>query len=93
MRNNREETAISLEEKAAYLREHAFSTPIRAELGDTLNYRYSKPLGIEDRLSIEEVLAAYLRTKLDKAPGPDGISNKVIHLLARSRIALLERLF
>ena len=48
---------------------------------------------MEDRLSINEILVACLRIKPDKAPGPDGILNKVIHLLARSRITLLKRLF
>ena len=75
------------------LREHAFSRPIEAELGDTLNYRYPKPLEIEDRLTTDEILAACLRIKPDKALGPDGIPNRVVYLLARSRIALLERLF
>ena len=62
-------------------------------MNDILGYRYPKPLAIEDRLSTEEVATAYLRTKPDKALGPDGIPNRVIHLLAISRIALLERLF
>ena len=70
-----------------------FSISIETELSDILNYRYPRPLEMEDRLSTDEILVAYLRTKSDKAPGPDGIPNRVIHLLARSRIALLERLF
>ena len=86
-------TATSLREKAALLREHAFARPPEADLDDILNYSYPSPLEIEDRLSTEEVLVAYLRAKPNKALGPDGIPNRVVHLLAKSRIALLERLF
>ena len=93
LRNKDGNTATSIKEKAAFLREHAFSRPIEADLSDIINYRYPKPLEMEDRLTTDEVLAACLRTKPDKAPGPDGIPNRVIQLLARSRIALLERLF
>ena len=84
---------ISLKEKVVFLREYAFSRPIEADLGNIPNYRYPRPLRTEDRLSSDEILAACLRTKPNKAPGPDGIPNRVIYLLARSRIALLERLF
>ena len=93
LKNREGDTAISLKEKATFLREHAFSRPLEADLSDILNYRYPKPLETEDRLSTEEILAACLRTKPDKAPGHDGIPNRIIHLLARSRIALIGRLF
>ena len=93
LRNKRDETATSLKEKAAFLREHAFSKSIDADLSDIPYYRYPNPLNTEERLSIEEIQYAYLRTKPDKAPGLDKIPNRVIHLLARNRIALIERLF
>ena len=93
LRNKNGDSAISLKEKAVFLREHAFSRPIEADLSDIVDYSYPSPLETEDRLTTDEVLAACLRTKPDKAPGPDGIPNRVIHLLARSRIALIERLF
>ena len=66
---------------------------MKVELSDILNYKYSKLLEIKDRLSTDEILIAYLRTKPNKILGLDKILNKVVHLLARSRIALLERLF
>ena len=87
------DSAVSLKEKAAFLRRHAFSKPLEADLSDILDYRYPKPLEIEDRLSTEEVRAACLRIKPEKALGPDGIPNRIIHLLTRNRISLIERLF
>ena len=93
LKNNEGREAISLEEKAAFLREHAFTRPVEADLSDIIDYSYPRPLVVEDRLSTDEILAACLRTKPNKAPGPDEIPNLVIYLLARSRITILERLF
>ena len=93
LRNSDGKEAISLKEKAAFLREYAFTRPIKVDLSDIIDYRYPRPLEIENRLTTDEILAAYLRTKPNKAPGPDEIPNLVIHLLARSRITILERLF
>jgi len=93
LKNSEGKEAISLREKAAFLREHAFKRPIEAELSDIIDYSYSNPLKTEDKLTTEEIYAAYLRTKPNKAPGPDEIPNLVIYLLARSKLAILERLF
>ena len=87
------DSAVSLKEKATLLQRYAFSKPLEVDLSDIVDYRYPKPLETEDRLSTEEILAACLRTKPDKAPGQDGIPNRIIHLLARNRILLVERLF
>ena len=78
LKNKRGVIAISLKEKVALLREYAFSIPISAELSDILNYRYPRPLEIEDRFATKEILATCLRIKPDKAPGPDRIPNRVI---------------
>ena len=93
LRNKDGDSTISLKEKAAFLREHAFLRPIEADLSDIIDYSYPSPLEIEDRLTTDEILAACFRTKPDKTPGPDRIPNRVIYLLAKSRIALIERLF
>jgi len=93
LRNKDSDSAISLKEKAAFLREYAFSRPIEVDLSDIVGYSYPSPLEIEDRLTTDEVFATYLRTKPDKAPGPDEILNRVIYLLTRSKIALIKRLF
>jgi Endonuclease-reverse transcriptase len=82
-------TATTLQDKASLLREQAFKNPLPADLRDTFNYRYPKPLSTDETVTLEEVQAACLRTRPDKAPGPDGIPNRVIHLLARQRITLL----
>ena len=84
---------ISLEDKAKILKGIVFSKPIEVDLSDIANYSYPIPLEIEDKLTIEEILAIYLRLKPNKALGPDNIPNRIIYILVRSRIILLERLF
>jgi Reverse transcriptase (RNA-dependent DNA polymerase) len=88
-----EVTAFSLKEKARLLRDTAFPKPIEADLTDTLNYTYPSPLETEGELSIEEIQTAWLKSKPDKAPGPDKVPNRIIHILIRNRINLLKRLY
>ena len=84
--------AISIEDKAKLLRETVFPS-IEVDLSDILDFIYPRSLEIENRLSIDEIYAAYVRTKPDKAPGTNNIPNRIVHILAKSRITLLERLF
>ena len=70
-----------------------FSKPIEIDLSDIIDYSYPIPLEVEDKLTIEEILATYLRLKPDKALKPYNIPNRIIYILVRSRITLLERLF
>ena len=70
-----------------------FPKPIEVDLSDIANYSYPIPLEVEDKLTIEEISAAYLRLKPDKALEPNNIPNRIIHILVKSRITLLERLF
>jgi hypothetical protein len=93
LRDTNGRLAISIEDKASLLRETAFPKPIEADLHDITNYIYAKPLEMEDKLDTSEIYRACLRTKPDKAPGPDNIPNRVIHILAKNRITLLKRLF
>ena len=86
-------TAISATEKSQLLRAEAFPEPREAELDDILTYNYPDPLETPEKISIDEIQRASLRTKPDKASGQDGIPNRVLHLLARHRITLLQRLF
>ena len=51
------------------------------------------PLEVPAELSLEEVKRAILKTKKDNAPGPDGIPNRVIHLIARYSPGPIMRLF
>jgi len=85
--------AISTEEKSLILRQEAFPTPRNAALDDLSTYSYPRPLSTQGEITIEEIRGASQRTKPDKAPGPDQIPNRVIHLLARHRISLLQTLF
>jgi hypothetical protein len=85
--------AITVQEKSALLRQEAFP-PLRAvDLNDISTYIYKNPLETQEEISIKEIQRACLRTKPDKAPGPDQIPNRVIHILARQRITLLKTLF
>jgi len=70
-----------------------FPRPIEADLSDILDFTYPRPLETENRLSIDEIYAACVRTKPDKAPGTNNIPNRIVYILAKSRITLLERLF
>ena len=85
--------AISATEKSQLLRAEAFPEPREAELDDILTYNYPDPLETSEEISIDEIQRASLRTKPDKALGQDGIPNRVLHILARHRITLLQRLF
>jgi hypothetical protein len=85
--------AISVEEKSTLLRQEAFPAPREATLIDIQTARYPTPLDTPDEISNDEIKHASLRTKSDKAAGPDQIPNRVIHILARHRDSLLKTLF
>jgi hypothetical protein len=87
------QVAQSLKAKAEMLREAHFPPPPEADLSDTYNFRYSASVTQDPTITIEETQQAALSTKKDKAPGLDGIPNRVIHIIARETPTLLQRLF
>jgi hypothetical protein len=90
---DREVIATTIEEKANLLRNTAFAQPKEAILENLEGYSYPEPLQTLEELTEDEISKAGLRALPDNAPGPDGIPNRVIHLLIRQRIALLSPLF
>ena len=85
--------ATTIKEKADLLRDTAFASPLQANLSDIRPHRYLKPLETPVDLLDEEIQRIGLRTLQDSAPGPDGIPNRVLHLILRARIALLRPLY
>jgi len=73
--------ATKVEEKAGLFREECFPPPPQADLADLDNHQYRAQLIINIEISEEEMLTASGRTKPDKAPGPDGITNRVAKLV------------
>src|SRR6201999_2446723 len=63
-----------------------------ANLEDLEGFHYPTPIESDLELSNDEILGVGLKTMKDSAPGPDGIPNRVIHLVLRERIHLLQPL-
>lgn len=58
-----------------------FSPPPEADLSDTLRFPYPVPQESRQEVTQEEVSTAIAGLKADKAPGPDGIPNRVLKVL------------
>jgi len=84
--------AIGIKEKANLLRTTAFSKAKEANLEDIRDFHYPPPIESDLDLLNDEILGVGLKTLKDSAPGPDGIPNRVIHLVLRERIHLLQPL-
>ena len=84
--------AIGIKEKANLLRTIAFSKAKEANLEDIRDFYYPPPIESDLDLPNDEILGVGLKTLKDSAPGPDGIPNRVIHLVLRERIHLLQPL-
>jgi ribonuclease HI/exonuclease III len=86
-------TAVTPYEKALLLREHHFPPAPDVDLSDIENYEYPNPINIPQRISVRELHRAISKTKKDSAPGPDGIPNRIVKLIARDTPEILLRLF
>src|ERR1700753_4446112 len=84
--------AIGIREKVDLLRTIAFSKAKEANLEDLEGFHYPTPIESDLELSNDEILGVGLKTMKDSAPGPDGIPNRVIHLVLRERIHLKQTL-
>lgn len=62
-----------------------FPPPPRADLSDLRNPAYPAPVETEcaAAITIEQIRHAVARTAPNKAPGPDGVTNKVLHQAMR----------
>jgi hypothetical protein len=79
--------------KATMLQETHFPPPVEADLDDLVGYQYQEEVEMPDKLTEGEVTQAILWTAKDKAPGPDGIPNRILHRIAWVAPALLRRIF
>lgn len=57
------------------------------------DFHYSSRIPQQKEITEREILQVVSRISKDKAPGPDELSNRVIQLVVRGRIALVRHLF
>ena len=86
-------TAELFKQKDALLQEVLFPPPAAAKLDDIATARYPPEIQILKRVGQEEVVAIIRGLKLDKAPGVDGIPNRMLQLVVREWGAYFTHLF
>jgi hypothetical protein len=64
-------------EKAEVFRRTFFPRPLAADLEDMQNAQYARQIGLPP-ITEKEILEAIESTSLPKAPGPDGLPNRVL---------------
>jgi hypothetical protein len=79
--------------KVELLKDVHFPPPIEVDLTDITGYTYPKRVSMPSLLTKEEVVAAIIGASKDKAPGLDGIPNKVLQRVAGAVPELLTRIF
>lgn len=87
------QTASTFEEKADMLRKKFFPTPPPADLQDIVGALYPPSRDCPAQITLQEVLETIRRAPADKAPGPDGISNRVLKACAATVSALLTPVY
>ena len=85
-------SAIESEDKAELLQATFFSTPPEADLRDLEDYEYPEPLQMP-LIREQELSNAILQALSNKAPGPDGIPNRILHLSLPQILPLLLPLY
>ncbi|EPS26195.1 hypothetical protein PDE_01131 [Penicillium oxalicum 114-2] len=79
-------------EKAETLRQTFFPPPLQADLSDIDRYAYPLPIECPD-ITIPEIEKAVRRSSPNKAPGPDGIINSILHQTLDILLPSLHTLF
>lgn len=77
-----EQSAITFDEKINMLKKHLFPAPSEPDLSDMENPTYPAELNCPLIITPEEIIRAINRQSPDKAPGPDGIPNRVLKSIA-----------
>lgn len=85
--------ADSFLSKAEMLKDKFFPPPPEAELTDTQGFIHPQAQTCPLVITKEEVAAAIRRPKADKAPGPDGIPNRILQACGDSLVEMLTPLF
>ena len=84
--------AQDVESKTAALQEVFFPTPPPANLTDISGYQY-KETRDWNAITLEEIREAIHQVPPDKAPGPDGLPNRIIKLACQTMIPQLAVIF
>ena len=84
--------AQDVESKTAALQEVFFPTPPSADLSDIAGYQYGEA-GEWHTITQEEIREAIHQVPPDKAPGPDGLPNRIIKLACRTMVPQLAVIF
>lgn len=79
-------------DKANLLRTTFFPTPPEADLDDIAGYEYPEPVPMPP-ITERELSNAILQAPGNKAPGPDGIPNRILHLALPQILPLLLSLY
>ena len=65
-------------EKTDVLKRSFFPAPPPADLSDLHNYQYPEDVPFQPVITVQQIRNAIKRATPSKAPGPDGITNKVL---------------
>ncbi|KAF7174349.1 hypothetical protein CNMCM5623_007004 [Aspergillus felis] len=84
--------AYGAEEKADLLARQFFPSPPPANLDDLRGYDYPEPISVPE-FREHEVLSTLRSVKPDKAPGPDGITNRVLQAVSHVLVPGLTSLY
>jgi exonuclease III len=84
--------AYGAKEKADLLARQFFPPPPQANLDDLRRYDYPEPVRVPE-FRDHEVLSALRSVKADKAPGPDGITNRVLQAVSHVLVPYLTGLY
>ena len=87
------QTASTFEEKSEILKSTFFPPPPLADLSDIPGSFYLTPCSCPMIISKSEVLGTLQQLNVDKASGPNGISNKILKVCAIKLLELLTPLF
>ena len=88
-----EELATSFEDKARFLADEFFPAPPPADLSDIPGAAYPVSVHCPAVVTKEEVVEAMKRLSPDKAPGPDGITNRFLKACGDGLISVLTSFF
>ncbi len=85
--------AETFDQKAECLRKTFFPPPPQVDLSVVQGARYPEPLTVDEELTNEEVREAIWRPRQDKAPGVNGIPNRLLRAVYEALKGQIRHLF